>query len=150
MKKIFLFLLLLFCTGHVFGQACGVYLLNFKGEVSSDSINIKALKLPNTYLLENKEGCWSKADCYTTHLYNNQYIDILSYSHLTSVFTNANYLSEHYKSNRQGLPIIFIVDKKGKLVKIPKEIPWDKIAISEGYINKNQKAFILDFGSIKI
>ena len=126
MKRIFIILILNLIVQSSFGQACGKYRLKYVGEISADSFDIKTVKLPTTMYLHGFEKLNSEMSFIEISPKENT-IDITTYSHLTSVFTEKEPLLKLYKNKTPSIPIIITIIKEGKEQKVIKEISWSNI-----------------------
>jgi len=119
-------MILSFIIQFSFGQACGKYRLKYIGEISADSIEVKSVKLPTTMFLQGLEN-WSSEMAFIEISPKENVIDFTTYSHLTSVFTEKEYLLKLYKSKTPSIPIIITISKDGKDEEVTKEISWNNI-----------------------
>lgn len=126
MKRIFIIIILNLIVQSSFGQACGKYRLKYVGEISADSFDIKTVKLPTTMYLHGFEKLNSEMSFIEISPKENT-IDITTYSHLTSVFTEKEALLKLYKNKTSSIPIIITIIKEGKEQKVIKEISWNNI-----------------------
>lgn len=147
MKNLILILLFIFSARTSFGQACGIYRINYVGQIVSNSNNIIKIKLPNTFYLHSKETEDSKLDFLTSELDEGNF-NIEIRSHLTSIYSNSQKLKETYKSKRSSIPIILILENNGQLTEKIIIIDWNQVEISIINDEKLGNLFKVDLGKI--
>ena len=126
-----LLLFLLILSGY--GQACGVYQLQYTGEISSDNIEIEKVRLPTISFLHGLEKGNSESTYVEAVLTGNNF-EIIANSPLTSVlYTNPNEYKELYKSKRQTFPVVIVYRDRESQLEIEKlvELEWDEITIQK-------------------
>lgn len=110
-----------------FGQACGMYRINYVGEVKTELNDIKKIKLPTTMFLHNLEMDNSKLAFIEINLNDGEF-DFETKSHLTShLYSDAQKLKEYFQSKRKSIPIILISEKDGIVTEKKYAINWEQI-----------------------
>ncbi len=145
MKRIVILLIFIFTIQSSFGQACGIYRIKYVGNIKSDSIKIKKIKLPTIKFLHglDEEFIENKPSA-------NEF-DIEIRSHLTShLYTNAESLLNLYKVKRKTLPILITVIENGKNREIQLELSWNNVKIKKIEDQNFGNLFELNLNDINI
>lgn len=130
MSAISILLLIASFVQVTFGQACGIYRIQYTGEITSQSSAVKTIKLPSTLFLHNLESKNSKL-AFIEFQVDNEKIDAHVKSHLTShLYSDSQKLKAFYKSKQTSFPIILILEKNGNTLKKRIKINWDEIDIT--------------------
>lgn len=139
MKRISILLTLIIVTNYLYSQACGVYYIKYIGEVQSEGLEIISVKLPTASFLHGLETDSSEFAFIETDIKNNQ-IELLISSHLTShLYEEANTYEKIYSTERESIPIIFIISKNDKQHEVTLYKSWEDInikMIKKGSFNK--------------
>ena len=107
-----------------FGQACGIYRINYIGEVKTEETDIKKIKLPTTRFLHNLEMENSEL-AFIEINFDDEKFEVKTKSHLTSqLYSNAEKLKEFLQSKNESIPIIFVLEKNGIITEMRTEIYW--------------------------
>ena len=149
MKRLITFLLLSLTTHLSYAQACGVYRIKYTGIITSDSLNILSIQLPTTEYLHKVEKENSKSSWIDIKLMDGKF-DKEIQSHLTTPYTDKNWLVSYYKSNYHSLKVKVLLVRNGVLIKTKTEIGWDKISVSVINDNKFGTLFEFDLGNIQL
>jgi len=125
MKSIVTLIVLFLTVQSAIGQACGVYRIQYVGQVNA--INIKEIKLPTTQFLHKLERSDSEL-AFMTFKPENMEVNLGLRSHLTSrLYQKAEELKRFYKSKRTSMPIIIVIEENGRNIEIVKQLNWENI-----------------------
>jgi len=131
MKRIFILIILILTIQYSFGQACGIYIINYIGKINSETLQIEKIKLPTIELLHGVEEENSEIGFIEIKPIENE-INVKLSSHLTChLFRKAENLLKFYKTKRKSVPIIITVIENGKHKEMRIELTWDNIKITE-------------------
>jgi hypothetical protein len=146
MKKIFILCIFIFITLECFGQACGVYRLNYKGNINSD-LDIVKIKLPNILYLH---GLDIKNSFVETEIPSGEINSLLNSPLISELFDNAETLFDFYKSKREALPVLITVIDNKERKEILFEIHWDSIQLTKLNDDNFGNLFELNFKEINL
>ncbi len=150
MKKIIILIFLSLTIPFSFGQACGIYRINYVGNIKSESLKIEKIKLPTIQFLHGLEDENSEKPFTEIEFTNNQ-INAELRSHLTShLYGKSENLLKFYKTKRESIPIIIIVVENGIKREIRTELTWNNIQITELKDDRFGNLFKLNLNEISI
>ncbi len=150
MKRIFILLILSLAIQSSFGQACGIYRINYVGNIKSESLKIEKIKLPTIEFLQGLENENSEKGFIEIELIANG-IDIELGSQLTShLYDKAENLLKLYKTKRKNIPLLITVIDNGKKREIKIELTWNDVQIKKLEDEKFGNIFELNLSEINI
>ena len=150
MKRIFILLILSLTIQSSFGQACGIYRINYVGNIKSESLKIEKVKLPTIEFLHGLENENSEKGFIEIESIANG-IDIELSSHLTShLYEKAENLLKLYKTKRKNIPLFITVIDNGKKREIKIELNWNDVQIKKLEDEKFGNLFELNLNEINI
>jgi hypothetical protein len=112
-----------------FGQACGIYRIEYFGNITTTDKQIVKVYLPTTMLLHNVEKEQSKQSFIETNLTNGIFKIEVS-SHLTTPYNNIDQLIAFYKKQSDIFKMKVSYSENGTLKEKIIEIDWDKIEVT--------------------
>jgi len=129
MKRLLILTLFYLASHFAYGQACGIYRIEYVGNIEPTSRQIVKVYLPTTMFLHGIEKEKSKRAFIDTTLKNSVFkFEIVS--HMTTPYNDITQLISFYKkqSNKFKMKISYLENGSLKETKI--EIDWNKIEVS--------------------
>jgi hypothetical protein len=129
MKQLFLLIFLCLTSYFSNGQACGIYRIEYFGNIISTNNEIKKIYLPSTLFLHGLEKDYSKK-AFIDFKLSNSFFKVEINSHLTTPYTNINQLLSFYKKQADTFKMKISYMENGSLTESIIEIEWNKIELS--------------------
>ena len=129
MKQLLLLTLFYLASHFAYGQACGIYRIEYVGNIQSTTKKIVKVYLPTTMFLEGAEKEQSRRAFIDTNLTNSSFKVEIG-SHLTTPYHNINQLLSFYKQRSDKFKMSISYLENGVLKKTKIEIDWNKIDVS--------------------
>ena len=149
MKTIPLIIVLALFVKLSFGQACGIYRVEYTGIIKSE-LNIIEIRLPSIAHLHGLKVDDSK-DGLIAISPDGENVQIELISPLTSnLYSDPQKLISFYKSKVDGFQIVLIVHENGIMREVRKTISWSEISISKVEDVEFGTKFMLDFKQLRI
>lgn len=129
MKRFLIFILFFLAYQFAYGQACGIYRIEYVGNIISTDKQIAKVYLPTTMLLHGVENEKSESAFISTTLTNGTF-NIKISSHLTTPYNSIDQIISFYKQQSEKfiLKVSYLENDSFKEKNI--EIEWDKVAVS--------------------
>lgn len=129
MKRL-LMLTFFYLTCHVaFGQACGIYRIEYVGTISSNSNEVVRVYLPNTVLLHGLKNEKFERSFIDTNLTNGNF-SVKIGSHLTTPYNKVDHLLSFYKAKLDKFKMKVSYKEDNLIKEKVLEIDWNNIEVS--------------------
>jgi hypothetical protein len=129
MKRLLLLTLLYLVSHFAFGQACGIYRIEYVGNIAPTNREILKIYLPTTMFLHGLEKEKSERAFIDT-ISTNSWFKVEIGSHLTIPYNDINQLLSFYKKQSGKFKMKIAYLENGSLKKVKIEIDCSKIEIS--------------------
>gem|GEM_PF-2210396 len=129
MKRLLIFTLFYFICNVTFGQACGIYRIEYVGTVFSNSNEVVRIYLPTTVLLQGLENERVERSFIDTTLTNGDF-SVKTRSHLTTPYNNVNHLLSVYKTKLDKFRMKVSYKEDDLIKEKMMEIDWNNIEVS--------------------
>jgi len=129
MKRLLIVILFYWISQSVYGQACGIYRIEYVGNISSTVREVEKVYLPTTMFLHKVEDDKSKKAFIDTTLTNGLFRLQIA-SHLTTPYNNVDQLLSYFKTQSDKFIMKVSYWENSSLKEATIEIDWNKIAIS--------------------
>ncbi len=129
MKQLLIMTLFFLASQFTYGQACGIYRIEFVGNIAFTNREIVKVYLPTTMFLHGVENENAERAFIDTTLTNSLFkVEIVS--HLTTPYTDITQLLSFYKQQSDKFKMKISYIENGSLKESNIEIEWDKIEVS--------------------
>lgn len=149
LRKSLMVLLLGMAVNISWGQACGVYIVGYVGELDSGSMEVLAITFPSTEMLEGRSKRTNDHEVRTVTIDGKRF-SFSVMSPLGAVPKNVERLFDLYRANNPFLELIITArTKEGRVIKQKTSLVWDTIRYTGA--EKEKDPFItLDLGTIRL
>lgn len=149
MKQLLTLILFYFASHFAYGQACGVYRIEYVGHINTTSKKVVKIYLPTTMYLHGLEKETSEKAFIETGLMKGLFrMEI--HSHLTTPYNNSNQLISFCKRQSDKFQMKIIYSENVSLKEVKIEIDWDEIEVSIIEDRKFGTLFRFSIGDISI
>lgn len=128
MKQLLTLTLFFLAYQFSYGQACGIYRIEYSGNITTTDKQIVKVYLPTTMLLHNVEKEQSEQAFIETTLTNGTF-KVEVGSHLTTPYNSIDQLISFYKKQSDVFKMKVSYSENGTLMETIIEIDWDKIEV---------------------
>lgn len=129
MKRLSILTLLYLTSQFAYGQVCGIYRIEYVGNITAKSKELVKVYLPTTMFLHGVEKEKSERAFIDTTLTNGSFKIEIS-SHLTTPYNNIEQLLSFYMKQSEKFKIKISYVKKNSLREKIIGIDWNKIEVS--------------------
>ncbi len=129
MKRLLVLTIFYLVSQLAYGQACGIYRIEYVGNTGTTSKKITKVFLPNTMFLHGFETENSEQAFVETTLTNGAF-NIKIGSHLTTPYNDLNQLLSFYKEKSDKFRMKVSYLENGSLKEMKLEMDWNKIEVS--------------------
>ena len=129
MKRLLILTLLYMVSHFAYGQACGIYRIEYVGNIAPTDREIVKIYLPTTMFLHGLEKEKSERAFIDTTS-TSSWFKVEIGSHLTTPYNDINQLLSFYKKQSDKFKMKISYLENGSLKKEKIEIDWDKIEVS--------------------
>ena len=129
MKRLFTLILFYLASQFAYGQACGIYRIEYVGNIDTTINEIVKVYLPTTMFLHGLEKEKSEKAFIETTLTNGLFKVEIG-SHLTTPYNDINWLLSFYKKQSDKFKMKISYLENGFLKDKSIEIDWNRIEIS--------------------
>jgi hypothetical protein len=129
MKRLLILTLFCLASQFTYGQACGIYRIEYVGNIAPTNRGIVKVYLPTTMFLHGVEKEKSERAFIETTLTNSLFKVEIG-SHLTTPYNDINQLLSFYKKRSDKFKIKISYLENGSLKEAKIEIDWAKIEVS--------------------
>lgn len=151
MKTLIVFFFLIATTQTASSQACGIYRINYVGQVLTQSSEAISVKLPSIAFLHGLKKNRINGDPFISTTMKQNNIELELTSPLTSIlFDEAQIYLEYYKSKNKKLPILIERQKNGVHQEIEIELDWNDIEIEKIAADGLGNCFRINLKKIKL
>lgn len=149
LRKILMVLLLGMAVNVSWGQACGIYIVGYVGELDGGSMEILAITFPSTNMLEGRSKRAKDREVRIGTIDGRKFAFSVM-SPLGAVPKNVDWLFDLYKANNPFLELtITAKTKEGRVIKQKIALDWDPIRYI-GAENEKDPFITLDLGTIRL
>jgi hypothetical protein len=129
MKRLLILTFFILSVHFMFGQACGIYRIEYVGDFASINKEIVTVYLPTTMFLHGLENEKSDLAFVDTNL-TEGLLQIEIRSHLTIPYNNIDQLISFYRSQSDMFPMKISYIENGAVKETKIEIDWKKIEVT--------------------